>query len=303
MEKVLNLRIMTAVWGSNHADWFERACARSLSWERNRAAIKNATWTLFTKHEDVARVTAIAHKVGVKRVEYVELPESVQGNSPNMGAHLLNCLLHMMTTCLKDGSKLLMAPPDTIFSEGTIECLLNAGSQKGTCVAVPHPRVSPSIFGGIKDSPLSGAKLVTLAMKHGHKAWSEAEIGHANQNSFIGGISWKILGPKLIGVCHRLPTVYLADFLPSDLVYFQQPRDGLEPTFGVWDHTWPTDLIAQQRQRVIGSSDAACILEVTKEDLNVPPAYPVDTTQPDAYWKNMPHNVINRQYLYVMREE
>jgi hypothetical protein len=50
--------------------------------------------------------------------------------------------------------------------------------------------------------------------------------------------------------------------------FFQQPHDNLPPTFGCYDHVWPTDLINQERQRMIGSSDAACVLEVTKEDLN-----------------------------------
>ncbi len=207
-----------------------------------------------------------------------------------------------MDASIKDGSKVLMAPPDTIFSDGTISALLIAGRQRGTCVAVPHPRVSPSIFGGIKDSPLSGAELVSLAIKHGHKAWTEAEDGCANQNSFIGGISWRRLAPKIIAVTHRLPTVYLAEFEPEDVVFFKSSHDGLPPTFGVYDHGWPSKLLGDQRQRVIGSSDAACVIEVTKEDLNVPPAHPVNPSEPDAYWRNKVHNIINRQYLFIMRE-
>lgn len=294
---------MTAVWGGNHLDWFERSCVRSLMWPRNKLAVKDATWRIFTKHEDIERATQIAAKVGVANIEYAVIPDRIQGNSPEMGAILLQCLIDMMDHCLNDGSRLLMTPPDTIFSEGTIEALILAGSQRGTCVAVPHPRVSPSIFGGIKESALSGAELTTLAMKHGHKAWTEAEVGHDKQNSFIGGICWKRLGPKIIAVTHRLPTVYLADFLPSDISFFRQPHDGLPPTFGAWDHVWPSTLIESQRQRMIGSSDAACIVEVTKEDLNVPPAHPVNPHEPDAFWRDEDHNKINRQYLYIMREE
>jgi hypothetical protein len=300
---VPKLRIMTAVWGDNHLGWFERSCVRSLSWPENRKAIKDATWTIFTKKEDVEKATFMAAKTGVAEVEFVEISDDVQGNSPNMGAYLLQCLFYMMKACIKDQAKLLMAPPDTIFSEGSINALLVAGAQKGTCVPVPHPRVSPSIFGGIKDSPLSGAQLTSLAMKHGHRAWLEAEMGHPNQNSFIGGIAWQRVSSKIIFVQHRLPTVYLADFLPSDITFFQTPHDNLAPTFGCWDHAWPSDLIAKERWREIGSSDAACILEVTKEDLNVPPAHPVDKAEPDAYWRRMPHNIINRQFLYTMREE
>lgn len=298
----MKLRIFTVVWGKTHLDWFERSCIRSLSWPENRRAIKDATWTLFTKAADLERARDLAVKTGVENLEFAEILDGVEGNSPMMGKVLLECLLQMMSTSINDHSKVLMAPPDTIFGEGTIPALIAAGKQKGTCVAVPHPRVSPSIFGGIKDSALSGADLVSLALKHGHRAWTEAEDGHERQNSFVGGISWRRLGPKIIGVTHRLPTVYLAEFQPSDLSFFRQPHDNLPPTFGCYDHVWPSELIQQQRQRVIGSSDAACVLEVTKEDLNVPPIYPTNSHEPDAFYRNQHHNIINRQYLYIMRE-
>lgn len=297
------LRIFTVVWGDNHLDWFERACIRSLSWSRNRAAIKDATWTIFTKEKDLPRARALIEQTGVTSLEFVCVPEHVEGNSPIMGAILLQCLSQMMDASIQDHSKVLMAPPDTIFSDGSIDSLMIAGKQHGTCVAVPHIRVSPSIFGGIKDQALSGAELTTLALKHGHRAWTEAEDGHPNQNSFVGGISWRRLSNKLVAMTHRLPTVYLADFQPSDISFFQQPHDNLPPTFGCYDHVWPCTLIEQQRQRVLGSSDAACIVEVTKEDLNVPPTVTVNPHEPDAFWRNQLHNQINRQYLYIMREE
>lgn len=296
------LRIFTVVWGDNHLDWFERSTIRSLKWPGNSAAIKDATWTVFTKARDLERANALIMKTGVTNIEWAQIDDTIEGNTPRMGALLLQCLLNMMDVSINDGSKVLMVPPDTIFGEGTIQAMLNAGKQKGTCVAVPHPRVSPSIFGGIKDIPLNNAELVTLALKHGHKAWSHAEDGHDQQNSFVGGISWRRIAPKIIAVTHRLPTVYLADFIPSDISFFKQPHDNLPPTFGAYDHVWPSRLIEQQRQRMIGSSDAACILEVTKDDLNVPPVHPVSAHEPDAFWRNMVHNNINRQYLYIMRE-
>lgn len=294
------MRIMTAVWGENHLNWFERSCVASLKW--NEEALKDATWTIFTKREDVKTATTLAGKVNVAKIEYVELPDSVEGNSPQMGAHLLSCLNYMMNVCIKENSKLLMAPPDTVFSQGSIHALRVAGRQKSTCVAVPHARVNPSVFGQIKETPLSGAELVSLAMKHGHKAWLEAEMGHPKQNSYVGGVAWQRIGEKIISVQHRLPTVYLCEFIPSDLEYFSRAHDGLPPTFGVWDHVWPTKLIGEGRQRMIGSSDAVCILEVTKNDLNVPPEHPMSPDEPDAYWRKIAHNLVNRQYLYIMRE-
>lgn len=283
--------------------WFERACLKSLCWPKNKASIQNATWCIFTKVADEPKVRELAGRAGCSHIQIAYIPDSIQGNSPQMGAILLQCLFQMIDLCLKDGSQMLTAPPDTIFSEGTIEAMLRVGAFGHSCVAVPHPRVSPSIFGQIKDQPLSGAELVSLTLKHGHKAWSEAEIGHERQSSFVGGIAWQKIGDKLYAVQHRLPTIYLANFIASDYAFFQKPHDGLNPTYGAWDHVWPSELIKTERQRTIGSSDAAFILEVTKDDLNIPPQAGINPHEPDSFWRSEHHNSINRQFCYIMRSE
>lgn len=297
------LRIFTMVWGETHTDWFERACARSLAWPKNQAAIRGSTWNIMSKKEDSEKVLKIAQSVGVKTLVYTELPAELEGNAPNMGHYMLQALLAMMNVCLKDGSQLLTAPPDTIFSDGTIQNLIQMAKYGATCVAVPHARVSPSIFGSLKDGALSGPELVRRLFKHAHKSWSLCEIGLRESCSFVGGISWQKLDQNLYAVQHRLPTVYLSNFTAGDLSFFQQPHDGYPPVYGYWDHVWPTLLVKDQRQRTVGSSDAAFILEVTKEDLNVPPMTQSNPHEPDAFWRNEYHNGINRQFSYIMRGE
>lgn len=223
-----------------------------------------------------------------------------------MGAILLQCLFKMIHHCLESGAQMLTCPPDTVFSEGSIQSMRHIGRYGHSCVALPHPRVSPSIFGQIKDQALSGAELVSLTMKHGHRAWSGAEIGHSEQNSFVGGIAWQKIGKigeNLLSVQHRLPTVYLSTFQGSDYTFFQKPHDGLAPTYGCWDHVWPSVLLNQERLRVIGSSDAAFVVEVTKDDLNVPPQTPINPYEPDGFWRSEHHNQILRQFCFIMRGE
>lgn len=301
MSKALN--ILTSVWGPGHIEWMERACIRSLRWPKNNAAIKEATWHIFTRAEDTERVVDLASKVGVKEIRIGELPAGLQGTPPQMGLILLQVLLHVMDDCLKNNRQMLMAPPDTIFSEGSIPNLIQAGRFGDTCVAVPHARVNASIFGGLKNDSTSGAELVDLIFKHQHKAWSGAEIGIENQSTFIGGIAWeKMKGTeKTWSVQHMLPTIYLANFIPADVIFFQTSHDGSQPVLGAYDHLWPSSLMKDQRQRWIGSSDAACIAEVTKEDLNIPAKVEVNPFEPDNFWRGWPHNKQNRQCLYIMR--
>ncbi len=307
MSATYNLKIFSAVWGKQHLEWFERATCRSLAWPLNKAALQHAHWIIYTTKEDAPRAIEIASQVLPKeQIEFVEMPRHVHGSSPEMGSVLLSGFLHTMRKCIIDGSRMLIAPPDTIFGEGTIPNLLIAGRQPHTCVAVVHPRVSPSIFAQIGVSAVTNPQLVTRAWKHLHDSWTYAEAGLARTNSFVGGVSWYKLPTQAnaVAVTHRLPTVYLADFLPADLAFFQQPHDNLPPTFGVLDHGWPAEcLIDQQRQRLIGSSDACFIIELTDQEKNIPPLMNANPFEADAFWRDLKHNRFNRQVHVIFRGE
>jgi hypothetical protein len=210
-----------------------------------------------------------------------------------------------MDECLKADASLLTAPPDTIFSDGTIPNLIQLAKHGNRCVAVPHARVNPSIFGALNDETTSSAELVNLLFKHGHEAWKGAEIGSMNQSTFIGGIAWeKMLGTdKVWTMYHMLPTVYLANFIKSDYTFFQTSHDGSEPVYGAFDHLWPDDLVANERQVTPGSTDLGCILEVTKEQANIPAKVESNPHDPLAFWRNIKHNRHNRMIAYTLRGE
>lgn len=293
--------MMSAVWGDNHIDWMERALIRSLCWPENNSCLKYATWHMFTRAADRERVSKLTDKVGVGKVIFYDLPPTLQGTPPHMGLFLLQAFLEVMKDCLQNNAQLLMAPVDTIFSEGTVPNLLQMAKYGDTCVAVPHARVSPSIFGSIRnDEPLSGKELVTRLFKHQHQSWITSEIGINNQGSFIGGIAWQKLKTGSYLVQHHLPTIYLANFINSDYQFFQTSHDGTEPVFGAFDHLWPSKLIKEDRQRMPGSSEVACLLEVTKEDQNIPAKVDTNPSEPDAFWRGAPHNKHNRQFYYTL---
>lgn len=296
------LRLMSFVWGDTHIGWMEKSLIRSLRWPENESALKDAVWHIFTRRADEEKVKTIASKVRVGKIMCHHLPDELSGTPPQMGLILLQALLIVMDDCLSSGAQLLTAPPDTFFSEGSIPNMVQMARFNDTCVAVPHARVTPAIFGTIKDDvPLSGQDLVQRLSEYPHKSWTSSEIGIQDQSSFIGGIAWQKTR-NLYMVQHRLPTIYLANFVKSDVDFFTTSHDGSEPVYGAWDHLWPMKLIKEERQRMPGSSDVACLLEVTKEDQNVPGKVEVNPYEPDAFWRNALHNKHNRQFLYVMRE-
>lgn len=289
----MNLEILTVVWGEKHVELFRRACLKSLSFSQNKQVIDElrAKWNIFTddKHIDYIKKT-------VRQL----MPEAYLDvrSSTELRKYVDPCqaaIIWQIEECLKNDTKLLLAPPDTIFGDGSLDNLLKLGREVGTCVAVPHPRVHPSILESMAFySTLSNPELVSLAWQHLHRAWSDAEIGHPRQNSFVGGVAWQQLRPQLYSVKHVLPTVYLASFTKEDLDYFK-----IQLSFGAFDHTWPGHiLIPRGRQRTVGASDAAFILEITEPEKNIPPIWEGPT---DGFWKEHEHNKINKQFISIFR--
>jgi hypothetical protein len=286
----MSLQIMTLVWGDKHLEMFKKTCLASFAYPKNRGALRSAgsTWNIFTEEKYYDQISNMVSEA-LPAVE-IEL-KSIS----SLRTYIDNCqsaLVMMVEKCIASGDKFLMAPPDTIFGDGTIGNMIKLCRDKGAAIAVPHPRVLPAILEEMA-GPLSNQELVALAWKHLHKSWTDAEVGHHTQNSFVGGVDWQYLDDNTISVLHRLPTVYMADFAPEDLQYFK-----LCISFGSFDHEWPAELVKIRRQKFVGSSDACFIVEITEKDKNVPPIWPGD---PNKFWQKHLHNELNAEVAAIFR--
>lgn len=314
----MKFHLYSALYGDHYINLFKRACFKSLNWPKNQAALKGSTWNIYTKKEHFPQFEEI-FKDSVFNLQFFEIGESIRvagcGMIPfaqcDSGVVLLDGLRQQIYYSMKEKSKMLLAPPDTVFGDGTIPNLLKLGEGPGTCVSVAHPRVLPGILDEIEyasatSGAISNAKLVTMAFEHAHDAWKLADINHPENNSFIGGIAWKKLDENLWSVQHRLPTVYLASFNELDWDFFWS-----QVSWGGWDHRWPAEnLMRQERQRYAGSSDACFIAEITDWDKNVPPkvhqnvrTFVQSTDEKDLYGMHHYHNGINRQTNVIFRGE
>ncbi len=213
------------------------------------------------------------------------------------GSYMLQALLNEMGACITYNCQSLTAPPDTIWGDGSITNMIEVGSQRDTVVFAAHARVLPTI---IDHSPMkSNAGLVKLAWEHLHKTWKDAEVGLVKVNSYIGGVSWRYLDENLYSVCHRLPTPYLCNYTPEDLVYFKN-----QIHYGVLDHSWPAEcLIHTERMRLMGSSDGAFMVEITEAANNIPPVEHYHPDEADHFWRNLKHNKVNRMFSVIFRGE
>lgn len=294
----MKLQILTSVWGQHHVDLFINTTLRSLTFLNNQEALRQteAVWNIFTNEESMYELErAVTHhhpSVTLKLRSKKDLRAYIDPVQASV--------IWQIEECLKTDSRLLIAPPDTIFGDNSVHNLLTIGREKGSVVVVPHPRVLPTFvteFNQNLDKYQPNHMLVSLAWKHLHRSWSEAKRGCVNQSSYIGGVEWDYLSHNLYSVTHRLPSPYLIDFTEEDLQYFKSAI-----SFGHFDHMWPGDiLIPRGRQRFVGSSDAVFICEVTDADKNVPPV--IDNQPSEGFWRNHVHNQHNAQIRCIFRGE
>ncbi len=245
--------IFSPLWGDKHKDWSARGLETSLNWPLNKAALKDVGWVRPKN----------AHEV-----------------------------MPVLRDCIASGRPLLMAPPDTIFSDGTIPTLLNMGQDRGACISFAHVRVLPGFL-----DDLDKDRMVSRAWEYLHPNWVEAEACLPQSGSFYSGLSWRFLSDKLIGVQHRLPTVFYANFTPSDFGAFSTGP------LNAWDTYWPSSLFEQGRLRYVGSSDAAFAVELTERTTHGQSLMQADLQEPDKYHMTEPHNFVNRCMVSIFRKE
>lgn len=284
------MQILTTVWGRKHVDLFKKTTLESLSWSDNKQALteNRAVWNICTDLEFTDELRADASELlpGVE-VKFKSTEDLRNYTDTNQSA-----VIGQIEECLKLNEKLLVAPPDNIFANGSIKGLLLAGREPGTVVIAPHVRVLPE-FVSTYTSP-QPEDMVRDSFKHLHQSWSDAEIGHVRQNSFVGGVKWQRLSESLIQVWHYLPSPFLMQFTSEDLQYFKT-----QISFGSFDHVWPNDiLIPRGRMRYVTSSDQVFIAEVTDKDKNVPPIWDGNV---DDFWRKNQQYHFNKQIVSTFR--
>lgn len=270
------MQIFTVTYGEKHIELFRRACLKSLAFPDNRRAVysDNSCWNIATEskyEEHLSRIIdAYFPELEVNFIPMSTLRDYIDP--------IQSAIIKVINKCLKTNQRCLMAPPDTIFGNKTVPHLMERGVKEDSVVVVPHPRVLPAFLSEDMQPYLSNAELVTRAWKYLHQSWSDAEVGHPRQNSFVGGVTWTKLAENTYSVIHRLPTPYYMKFTEEDLNYFKN-----QISFGGFDHTWPSDiLIPRNRYNYCTNSDECMIVEITEREKNVPPIWPGSV---DNFWR------------------
>lgn len=290
------LQILSTFWGGYHIQMFKDVALKTLMWPKNRAALKGleAKWNIYTHEADVKSLQEYCTN------EFPEIKFNVISTTMlrDYIDPIQSATIKQIEHCVKTGNKLLLVPPDIIFSEGSIDALWKCGADDYSVVVSPHTRATPEVIDCLNKQPLSNAELVTLSFANLHECWIRAEKGHPNQCTYMGGVEWERLNNEIIIGKHLLPSPYLIQFTQEDLDYFKRAN-----SFGNFDWHWPGDiLVPRGRQRYAASSDICYFVEITDANKNTPPIY---ENQPLAkeqlFHLNQAHNHVNKQIYFTFR--
>ena len=285
----MKVRIFTIAFGEHYLDWFERGLVRSLMWPKNRAAIRGwvEAYDVWTTAGSADQARWIAERVGVP----VDL--HILGGTDR--AALFPALMAQMELCV--GKAFIFAGPDILFGDGTIGHLIEAGRVPGICVSFMPLRVNePGFIEGMDGEPYSNARLVKYGMSRAHRGFTDGEATRERTNSYHSGMSWRTLSEGLYAVTGRCPSAFYMQPSRRDIKWFLD-----RPKFGNYDHQFGKVLVDAQRQRVIGSSDAAFAVEVTPLAAGVAPMETTDPNDPDRFNQDLSHYAANRNVLAIWR--
>jgi hypothetical protein len=250
--------IYTSVYGSYVTGYWKYSFG-SLQWPKNLHVVKDAEFRVFTDEQDRETLEKIFSESGLRA---------------KIGIRHKEEFAETLSEACDHKTQMLFAPPDMIFSDGSIANMLHM-CWPTRAIAAAHIRVLPSILNEI-DGPMSGAQLVAAAFRHLHSVFANSKVGKTS-NSFDVGTSWSEIDAGLYAVTFQIPTVHMLHPCREDVGTF---ADG--PGYK-WDHDWPSSLIEGGRYRLAGSSDLAFAVEVTPSGVHGKAVQTAKPGEPDLY--------------------
>jgi hypothetical protein len=291
----MKIRLFTAVWGDKYIQFLKNGCVKSLLWPKNHAALKedDVLWCIYCNAEERDAIRAIIEPLGVAYEFY-----PLQDGKDNQETQQL-ALTDEIAACIDNDAISFNVGPDLIYGDGSIKVILDLAKENSErCISLPTVRVNSVPFLELmSDVPLSNRQLLSLTMQNMHVSWKTCDASLPETNCWNGGTSWRRIADDMYAVTMRLPGVVAAKYTMEDFQYF---KNNVGRT-GVWDHFWPETLVSAERQRVIGSSDAAFIAELTVEKSHLPVLRKNLPNSQDIYKRTLLHNKVNANALIIWR--
>ena len=316
----MKLRFFVIAYGEYYVGLYERIAVRSLTQTKNKAAIPiDAIVSVYSDAEFMPRVAAISERLGIVEPHVLPLSENAYDTQNR-------AFIEEVGRCVREDAALVIVNPDCFWGDGSLANLLAIAGEQNVCVASPHVRVDRDkflsllgwsvtrdelrpgltiddvtaihVFKGGDPIDVPNPDLVTLAMQTLHQSWIDADVSKERSNTYHTGIAIRRIGNGLHAVSHLQPTVFFARLNARDYGFFAEHPQAR----GLWDHAWPATLIEQNRYRVVASSDAVFIAELTDAVTHNTELRIVDPKKPDDFFRDAPHITANRNIVGIWRE-
>jgi hypothetical protein len=268
------LYVFVPVWGKWHISLFFQYTMPSLMQSNNLPAVskeKKIIINFYTQdldaptiHENMSNYANIYDYYIYLESEFTDLGRD----------KMANYLIHTLDKCVAENALMLLALPDFFYSDYSVKNLVSLSECKGVSISVPHPRVSYeciqdklTMYNGLKISgSVNSESLVERAILCKHMAIELCDELKDENHTYYGGISIRELTNNNLVVVHNLPAVLLISPIIDDILFFRR-----RVRFNDIDTIWPHMLLRQSRLKVVGSSDIAFMVELTKDSTDKPP--------------------------------
>jgi len=258
------LFVWVPVWGEKHINWFFNYTLSSLLTANNLPQVAENIKIIicfYTKDMDKSSIDKRMTS-SLCPYEYSITTESFfQDKARDM---MSNYMIHILDRSINNNGLILICQPDLLFSDGSINNLVELSNFKGVSISVPHPRVSIEslIKNNVDIKNLTRKKLefVSVALQNKHDALFYADETAENNSTNMGVSTRKISNGEV--VIHNLPAVYLCNPIHDDLIFFKR-----RCTFNIIDKTWTHMLFRQSRLKIVTSSDVVFLIELTEDKI------------------------------------
>jgi hypothetical protein len=213
-------------------------------------------------------------------------------------------------TALETGSHTLFLGAEMYFGDGSIRNIVVYGEKPRVTVGGLYLRVKQEPFSRLLarhqavtgSATISNARLVDIGLDTMIDGLEASITDNPDNASYLTSSALRRISDDLYAYTAHVPTPVLYSFEQSDYTFFNRFRWNVHLT----DHVWPAMLMAQNRWRMMGSSDLFFLLELNRAVVETGEhTYP---TQPNLLYNDDVdqehlHGRINQTMLMTLRRE
>jgi hypothetical protein len=267
------IRLVFWAWGAA-VDDLAAFCLPSLAQANNVPWLERNGYSValdfYTLKSDEARVRALAEAfhLQVRGSHTSSMTASISVGPDGLSDTDAKCLffINVSQQNRSTGSNGIFAFGDRFFGDGSIRNIVTYAKRPGMTVGGLHLRVDRELFhAGLArhashtaGAPVTNSRLTDIALDSLVASMKASFVDNDTNASLSTGAAIRELDNDMLAYTSHALLPMLFSFEQRDLDFFAR----FQNDFPLFHHIWPSMLIAQNRWRMLASSDLFCVAEV-----------------------------------------